>query len=110
LTVREQLGENNPEYTARNLRARRAELLARRLGDTTVLHARRARALTRAAQKTKIKMIGKALIELDPPLGCGFDKMNAPARRFRLQLQSPIGWTLVQTQAAMNALIELGEI
>ena len=55
-------------------------------------------------------MIREAFVELDTSFGGGFNQMNPAARRFRLQLQGAIGRTLIQTEAAMNALVELGEI
>ena len=81
-----------------------------RLGDAAILDTRRASTLTGTAQKTEIEMLRKAFIELDTSFGSGFDEMNPAARRLRLQLQGSIGRALVQTEAAMNALIEFREV
>jgi hypothetical protein len=55
-------------------------------------------------------VVFEAFIQLDAPLGGRFDQMNPATRRFRFELQSSIGRALVQTQAAVNTLVELWEI
>jgi hypothetical protein len=55
-------------------------------------------------------MFLEALIELNASIGSGFDQMNPAARRFRFQLQDAISRTLVQTKAAVNALVKLWKV
>jgi hypothetical protein len=85
-------------------------LRARCLGDVTVLHAGGASAFTSPAQQAQIKVVFESFTEIDSTFGCSFDQMNPAARRLRFQLQRSIGWTLIQTKAAVNALVELGEV
>jgi len=40
-------------------------------------------------------MLFEALIDLDPPIGGGFDQMDSAARRFRFQAQDPVRRTLI---------------
>src|SRR5690242_8855560 len=65
---RQQASENEIQQCARRRRARRAELLARSLGDAPVLNSGWAGRLAGAAEKTQIKMLLKTLVELNPPL------------------------------------------
>ena len=55
-------------------------------------------------------MFLEAVVEFDAPIGCGFDQMDSATRRFRFQAQHTIGRTLIQTKAAVDALVELGKI
>ena len=55
-------------------------------------------------------MVFEAIVQLDAPVGGSFDQMDSAARRFRLQTSDAVGRTLVQAQAAVNALVEFGEI
>jgi hypothetical protein len=55
-------------------------------------------------------MVFEAFREPDSTIGRGLHQMNPAARRFGLQMQSPIGRALIQTKAAVDALIELGDI
>ena len=80
------MGKNEIQNRFAELRARRAELLARSFGDAAVLHARGTGAFTGAAQETEIEVVGETLTELDPPFGGGLDQMNSAARRLRFQL------------------------
>jgi hypothetical protein len=41
-------------------------------------------------------MLFEALIELDPPIGGGFDQVDPAARRFRLEAQDAVRRALVQ--------------
>lgn len=55
-------------------------------------------------------MVFEAFAEFDATVGGGLHQMNPAPRRFGLQMQSPIGRALIQTETAMNALIELGQV
>jgi hypothetical protein len=55
-------------------------------------------------------MILEALGEFDPPFSGGADQMDSAARRFGLQMKRAIGWTLIQTQTAVDALVKFREI
>ena len=85
-------------------------MLARGLGNASVLNTRGTRTLASAAQQAQMKMLLETIIQFDSPFGGGFDKVNPAARRFRFELQGSIGRTLIQTEAAVNALVELGKI
>ena len=85
-------------------------MFARGFSDAAILHAGRAGALAGAAEQAKIEMFFETFVQFDPPIGCGFDQMNSAARRLRFETQHAIGRALIQTQAAMDALVELGEV
>jgi hypothetical protein len=85
-------------------------MLARGLGNASVLNTRGTRTLASAAQQAQMKMLLETIIQFDAPLGGGFDQVNPAARRFRFELQSSIGRALVQTQAAVNTLVELRKV
>jgi len=55
-------------------------------------------------------MFLKTVAEIDASIGGGFDQMNSAARRFRFQTRHTIGRALIQTQAAVNALVEFGQV
>jgi hypothetical protein len=55
-------------------------------------------------------MLFEAIGQLDAPVGGSFDQMDSAARRFRLETSDAVGRTLVQAQAAVNALVEFGKI
>ena len=108
--IGQQARENEIQYRARERRAWRAKLLARGFGDAPILHAGRTRGLAGAAEQAEIDVFFETIVKLDASFGGGFDQMNSPARRLRLEVQRAIGRTLIQTKAAMHALVELGEI
>ena len=85
-------------------------MLARGLGNASVLNTRRTRTLASAAEQTQIDVFFEAFVELDAPVGRGFDEMNPAAWRFRFELQGSISRALIQTEAAMNALVQLGNV
>ena len=85
-------------------------MLARGFSDAAILDAGRTGALTGAAEQTEIDMFLESGAELDASIGGGFDQMNPAARRFRFEACGAIGWTLIQAQAAVDALVEFGEI
>ena len=85
-------------------------MFARSFGDAPVLHSGWTGCFAGAAEQTEIKMLFEALVEFDAPFGGGLDQMNAPARRLRLEPQRAIGRALVQTETAVDALVELGEV
>ena len=104
------LGENEVQYSPGSGRSRGPDVFTRGFSDTAVLHAGRARALAGAAEQTEINMFLESVAELDASIGGGFDQMDSAARRFRFEAGGAISRTLIQAQAAMNALIEFGEI
>ena len=53
-------------------------------------------------------MILKTLAEFDATFSGGAHQMNPAAGRFGLQPKRTVGRTLIQTQSAMDALIESG--
>ena len=55
-------------------------------------------------------MILEALVEFDAPFGGGANQVYSPARRFGLQPQRPVRGALIQTETAMDALVEFGQI
>src|SRR5258706_7094430 len=55
-------------------------------------------------------MVLETVVQLDAPIGGGFDEMNPAARRFRFQTRHTIGRALIQTQAAVDALVEFGKV
>ena len=79
-------------------------------GDAAILHAGGTSGLAGAAEQTKLQMLFEAIVQLDAPVGGSFDQMDSAARRLRLETSDAVGWTLVQTQAAVNALVEFGKI
>ena len=85
-------------------------MLARGLGNASVLNTRGTSTLASAAEQAQMKMLLETIIQFDAPFGGGFDQVNPAARRFRFELQSSIGRALIQTEAAVNALVELGKI
>ena len=70
-------------------------MFARSLGDAPVLHSGWTGCFAGAAEKAEIKVLLEALGELDTPFGGGFDQMNTPARRLRLEAQRAISGTLI---------------
>ena len=85
-------------------------MFARSFGDAPVLHSGWTGCFAGAAEKTEVNVLFEAVVELDPPFGGGLDQMNAPARRLRLEPQRAIGRALVQTETAVDALVELRKI
>ena len=79
-------------------------------GDAAILHAGGTSGLAGAAEQTKLQMLFEAIGQLDAPVGGSFDQMDSAARRFRLETSDAVGGTLVQAQAAVNALVEFGEV
>ena len=55
-------------------------------------------------------MICETFVELDPALSSRAHQMNPAARRFRFQTERAIRRALVQTKAAVNALVEFRKI
>jgi len=55
-------------------------------------------------------MILETFGELDAALGGGADQMNPAPRRFRFQVQRAIRRALVQTETAMDTLIQLRKV
>jgi hypothetical protein len=85
-------------------------LFSRRLGDAPVLDAGRTGCFAGAAEKAKVQVIFETFGEVDAPFGGGFYEVNSAARRFRFQAQGAIRGALVQTEPAVNALVEFGKI
>ena len=85
-------------------------MLPRRFSDAAVLHSGRTGRLAGAAKEAEIQVIFKTFAEFDATIGGGLHQMNPAARRFRFQAKCAVRRTLIQTQTAMDALIELGEI
>ena len=79
-------------------------------GDAAILHAGGTSGLAGAAKQTKLQVFFEAIVQLDASVGRSFDQMDSAARRFRLQPRDTVGRTLIQAQAAVNALIEFGEV
>ena len=79
-------------------------------GDAAILHAGGTSGLAGAAEQTKLQVFFEAIVQLDASVGGSFDQMDSAARRFRLQTRDAIGRTLIQAQAAVNALVEFGKI
>ena len=55
-------------------------------------------------------MIFKAFAEFDATIGGGLHQMNPAAGRFGFQPQHPVSRTLIQTQSAVDTLIEFGQV
>ena len=85
-------------------------MFSRGLGDTAVLDAGRAGALAGAAEKAELEMLLEAIIQFNTPFGCGFDQMDSAARRFRFETEHAVGRALIQTEATVDALVELGKV
>ena len=85
-------------------------MFSRGFGDASILDTGRAGALTGAAEKAKLEMLLEAIVQFNAPFGCGFDQMDSAARRFRLEAQHAVGRALIQTEAAVDALVELGKV
>ena len=85
-------------------------MFSRRLGDAPVLDAGRTGCFAGAAEKAKVQVIFETFGEVDAPFGGGFYEVNSAARRFRFQAQGAIRGALVQTEPAVNALVEFGKI
>ena len=104
------MGEDKIENPPCQTGAWRAQLFTRGFGDTAILHSRRTSRFAGAAEETEINMFFEPFVELDPSVGGGFDEVNTSARRLRFESQNLISGALIQTEPAVNALIELGEI
>ena len=78
--------KNEIQNGAREIGARRAKMLSRGLGDTSILDAGRASALASAAQKAEMKMFLETIIQFDSPFGSRFYQVNPATRRFRFEL------------------------
>jgi hypothetical protein len=65
--------ENEIENGAREIGARRAEMLSRGFGDASILDAGRTGTLTGAAEQAKIEMFFETLVELNASVRSGFD-------------------------------------
>ena len=63
--------------------------------------------LAGAAEQAEIDVFFETVVEFDASFSGGFDEMNSLARRLGLEMQSAMGRTLIQTSAAMHALVEL---
>lgn len=85
-------------------------MLSRGLSNATIMHTGRTGALAGAAEQTEIEVFLETFVQIDPSIGGGLDQMDSAARRFRLEACGAIGRTLVQTQPAVDALVELREI
>ncbi len=79
-------------------------------GDAAILHAGGTSGLAGAAKQTKLQVFFEAIVQLDASVGGSFDQMDSAARRFRLQPRDTVGRTLIQAQAAVNALVEFRKI
>jgi hypothetical protein len=55
-------------------------------------------------------MLLKTVSKIDPPFGGGAHQVNSAARRFGLQAQRAVGRALIQTKAAMHAVVDFGKI
>jgi len=55
-------------------------------------------------------MFLEAVVELDATVRRGLHEVNPAARRLWFQAESPIGRALIETKAAVDAAVELGEI
>jgi hypothetical protein len=71
--MREHMPKNEIQNGAREIGARRAEMLSRGLGDASVLDTGRTGTLTGAAEETKIEVFFETLVELNASVGSGFD-------------------------------------
>ncbi len=55
-------------------------------------------------------MIFKAFAEFDATIGGGLHQMNPAAGRFGFQAKRAVRRTLIQTQPAVDTLIEFGQV
>jgi hypothetical protein len=55
-------------------------------------------------------MLFEALGKVDASVGGRFDEVNTAARRLWFESQDTISWALIQTETAVNTLVELGKI
>src|SRR5439155_10556291 len=84
-----------------------AELAARLFQHAPVGHARGTYRLARAAPEALIEMLHQLLARSDPALREPAHQVDASARRIRLDLELAIGRTRGETQAAMNAGVDV---
>jgi hypothetical protein len=91
-------------------RSRRADDLPRRFSNAAILDSGRTSRLAGTAEQAEIQVILEALVKLNAPFSGSTDQMYSAARRFGFQAKCTVRRTLIQTQTAVDALIEFGKI
>ena len=108
--MREEPSKSEVERGTHPWRSGRTELLACRFRDVAVLHTRWTRCLAGAAKEAEIQVLFKAFAEFDATIGGGLHQMNPATRRFGFEAKCAIRRTLIQTQAAVDTLVKLGQV
>jgi len=108
--MREELGKSEVECGTHPWRSGRTELLARRFSNAAILDSGRTSRLAGTAEKAEIEVIFETIIKLNATIGGSFHQMNPAARRFGFQAKCAVRRTLIQTQSAVDTLIEFGKI
>jgi hypothetical protein len=55
-------------------------------------------------------MLGESFVELDAAFGGGPDQMDPAARRFGFDMKRSVSRTGIETEPAMNTLVQLGDV
>jgi hypothetical protein len=104
------LGKGEVQSGTSKLRSRRADDLPRRFRNSAILDSGRTGRLAGTAKEAEIQVIFKAFAEFDATIGGGLHQMNPAPGRFGFQAKCAVRRTLIQAEAAMDALIEFGKI
>jgi hypothetical protein len=91
-------------------RSRRADDLPRRFSNAAILDSGRTGRLAGTAKEAEIQVIFKAFAEFDATIGGGLHQMNSAAGRFGFEAKCAVCRTLIQTQSAVDTLIEFGQV